>query len=188
MDINNYKGRGKDKISGEYRPIRYLPNVSEWVGKIYMYEDETDQYTADDVLGGLTGIDNAQSQALANRTYFLKDKLMKLAEVVSAMQLAISPMMTSMKKLVIQSEAVTDWEHEARLVLEPSAEADALYEQIRGKVPRVVLSLESGYVVSPTLKITLENGKVFFIRTDGETVIVPKVEDFSDTDDDEEEE
>ena len=185
MDYTSYKGRGKDKISGEYRPIRYLPNVSEWVGKIYMLEDESDQYSADDVLGGVGGIDNAQPQALANRTYYLKDTLVKIGEVISAMQLALAPMLTTIKKLVIQKNTVTDWEHDAWLTMKSSTEADQFYERIKGSVPRIILTFDNGYVQNPIFRVTLENSKVFFIRTDGVTVLVPRVEDFLDFGDDE---
>lgn len=183
MEYTHYKGRGKDKISGEIRPVTYLPNISEWVGKIYCLEDETDRYSADDVLGGVGGVDNAQGQALANRTYFLKDSLVKMGEIISAMQLAMQPMLTTIKKLVIQQNEVTDYLHEAWLYLGDDAEAQRFYRQIVGIVPELIITFEGGsYVKRPIFELSFEDGRTFFIRTDGVTVIVPKVEDFLDFD------
>ena len=178
MDYGSYRGRGRDKMSGAFRPIGYLPETSEWVDKIYRLEDETDQYTADDVLGGVDGIDNAAPQALANRTRFLKDQLVLFATILSAMQDALSPVMATIKRLAIQKEAPTDpkivW-----LQLEEGASAEHIYNVAAQRTPLLVVTLENGQqMVNPVLEMTLEDGRTFYVRTDGVNVTVPKVSEY----------
>lgn len=179
MDYSTYKGRGRNKISGAERPVTYLPNVAEWVSKVYCIECDNEIYSADDVLGGVNGVDNAQGQALANRTYFLKENVIRLMTVVSAMQLVLSPMLTTIKKFSIQPDAPTDWEHESWLQLEDSAETRQLYAQIEGKLPTIKLTLTNGQTITkPIFNIELDDGRTFYIRTDVSSVLVPKVEEY----------
>lgn len=184
MDYSTYRGRGKDKITGELRPISYLPNVSEWVGRVYCLEDESDRYSADDVLGGLSGIDNAQAQALANRTYFLKDGFVRLAEIITAMQLALEPTLTTIKNLAVQELEITDYKHQAWMGMGSDPDARSFYSSFAGTIPRVSFTFSGGSVVNPIIEISLENGKTFFIRTDGKSVIIPSVDEFLDLGDD----
>lgn len=181
MNYGSYKGRGKNKQTGHERPMTYLPSESEWVSNVYCLEEETDQYSADDVMGGANGISNAPTQALANRTVFLKDNLIRLAEVLSAVQEALSPLLNTIKSLKVQEQAVTNWDHEAQLKLENTAEAQRLYESISGKVPAITLTCANGVVFShPIIEITLETNRTVFIRTDGSSVLVPNIHEVLD--------
>ena len=181
MDYNSYQGRARHKQLGYEKAITYLPNVLEWVDRVYCFEAETDQYTADQVLGGLNGIDNAPTQALANRTYYLKDKLVRLAEVVSAIQVALSPLLTTIKTLKIQESEVEGYDYQAWLAFEPSEEATELYSEIAGKVPTIKVEFEGGsYVLNPIFELTLENGRTVIIRTDGQSSLVPSVDTYMD--------
>ena len=176
MDYSKYRGRGRDKTSGVERPLTYLPNETEWVEKIYCVESDDGIYSGDEVLGGVQGVDNAQAQALSNRTNWLYEqmgeletKLNEIDSILSILQVKIAPILSTIKKLAIQAEPVTDWEHYAWWQPEATAEARALLEEIEGKLPTLTFKREDGSVLTnPVLKVTFENGKEFYIRLDGQ--------------------
>ena len=185
MNYEDYAGRGTDKYTGALRPLTYLPNTSEWVKNILCLEAETNQYTADEVLGGLYGIDNAPAQALANRTEFVRLNLVRLGDIVQAMISALEPMLTTIKKLRVQEFDVDiDYTHEAWLSLGNSPQATTIYTAFASKEkPSVQLIVETGVTrQNPTFEMTLENGRVIWLRTDGTTSIVPNVDDILDPD------
>ena len=181
MDYNTYQGLGHDKYSGFTRTLTYLPNAQEWVDRILCIEAETSQNYADEVLGGLSGVSNAQAQALANRTYFLRDNLVKLSEIVIAMQEALGPLITTIKALVVSHIEPTDWVHQAWLGFENTQ----AYQQWRASwtsdIPEFQLYYQNGtYVRYPILEVTCEDGKTYFLRTDGTEHRVPTVEEYLD--------
>lgn len=168
MDYTLYQGRGTNKSTGVARPITYLPNTSEWVEQIYALAAESSGYSADKVLGGVDGIANAPIQALANRTYFLKDYIVRIATVLNAIQVALAPTLKTVKALKYQPGAVDDPDHEALL---------KLTVDLNGK--DMTVDFENGtYVVNPILELTLENGNTFYLRTDGLSSIVPNINTF----------
>ena len=137
------------------------------------------------MLGGLYGIDNAPAQALANRTEFVRLNLVRLGDIVQAMISALEPMLTTIKKLRVQEFDVDiDYTHEAWLSLGNSPQATAIYTAFASKEkPSVQLIVETGVTrQNPTFEMTLENGRVIWLRTDGTTSIVPNVDDILDPD------
>ncbi len=184
MDYTLYQGRGTDKITGALRPLAYLPNTSEWVPGIYCLEAEDSRYQADEVLGGVTGIDNAQAQALSNRTQFLRVNLARLANIVAAMQLAMGPMLRTIKTLKISHTEPTDTDYSAWMDLERNGASDSLFAQMASDaVFDLRLEYQNGtYSKSPVLELTESTGAIWYIRTDGTTVLIDAVEDQLDAD------
>lgn len=181
MDYNIYQGLGRDKYSGFVRPLTYLPNAQEWVDRVLCLEAETAQYQADEVLGGLSGISNAQAQALANRTFFLRDNLVKLSEIVIAMQEALGPLITTIKALIISHIEPSDWVHQAWLGFENDEAYQAWRAQWTSAIPTFeVYYLNGTHVRFPILEVTCEDGKTYFLRTDGTEHRVPAVEEYLD--------
>lgn len=183
MDYSYYRGRGIHKRTGYTRPLTYLPNVVEWPQDIICLEAENELFTADEVLGGQAGISNAQAQALANRTAFLKDNLFKLTSIVIAMQNALAPYLANIKGLVVGVEPPDDWEHFAWLAFNDDAEYQQWRAQWQSDKPAIDMDLENGASVNmPVIELHCEDGKVYVIRADGTVYTVPDVQDELDPD------
>lgn len=180
MDYTQYIGRGTDQLTGQPRPISYLPNVSEWVDRVYCWETESgDVYSADQVLGGTYGVANAPIQAVANRTFFLRENMSKIAQVINAMQIALGPLLTTIKKLLIQRSSEYNHETEAWLYLGDSPAARQIYNDVAAKpAPDFKIWFSNGtYFANPTIKLTLENAAVYWLKTDGSAISIISVED-----------
>lgn len=184
MDYTQYQGFGRNKVTGQVRPLSYLPNTSEWVGYILCLEADSGAYKPDQVLGGAEGISNAQAQALSNRTQFLRTNLSRLAAIVSAMQEALAPSLRAIKTLKITHTEPSDPDYSAWLDLEYTPETEAfLGTMVDPAAFDCKIYFDNGtYAQSPVLEITEQTGKTFFIRTDGTSILVESVEDQLDSD------
>ena len=179
MNYGIYQGRGCDKFSGVRRPDSFLPKTAEWVDKILCLESENTQYEADKVLGGAEGIANAPLQALANRTQFLFNNLVKVVEILNAMNYALAPQMEAIKTMLCQLNQPTDYTHYSWLYLGNSNEAKQIYNNFAAEdTPDVILTLENGNSIrNPMFEIVLEGGKSIFVRTDGHINTIPPISD-----------
>ena len=165
MDYSVYKGRGINKVTHVDRPITYLANQSEWVDRIYCIEAEDNVYTADKVLGSTYGVTNAPIQALANRTYYLKEYVDRLTDHLNALLIAISPQLSNIKAIVVSTTAPTDTEHFAWLNYGVNVDQ-----------PTFKFTFDNGTTTTnPVLKLTLENGRIVYLRTDGNSADITPI-------------
>ena len=81
MAINerNYVGFALNPTTGHPHRIRHLPRMIDWEPAVYMYE-AGDKFVAD-----IDGIDNLPGQQLANRTEYLYEQNLLLAEACRSM-------------------------------------------------------------------------------------------------------
>lgn len=177
MDYASYRGRGRDKLSGAARPLTYLTEAAEWVDQILCIEDENDQYYADEVLGGSNGIVNAPTNALTNRTLFLRNFAYRLADVVSALNLTLAPLLQTIKtlKIGIDNEP-SDYTSLAWLQFPDTQTARDWIDGWTTDPPVVRLEYEDGEAFDdPFFELTLDDGRVFYLRTDGQSYIIPDI-------------
>ena len=179
MDYSVYQGRGTHKITGQRRPDTFLPNVDEWADGILCLEAENDPYTADEVLGGVQGIDNAPTQAVANRTVFLLKRMYELGVIIDSMQTALGPMLTTIKKLNIRritpQEEPTfnyNYDYNAWMQYENTPAGDAAHATLPSQY-HLSIAVEGGqYVENPTFMITDQTGRTVYIKTNGDSVFI----------------
>ena len=158
MNYEDYRGRGTHKVTNRDRPVTTLENISEWVQDVYCLEGEDNIYTADKVLGGRDGVSNAPIQALTNRTTYLKDAVVKLTEYIRALQIATQTLLDNVKSVIVSKSAPSDTVHQAWIKVANNVNYTTGFK----------LVLANGNVISnPIFRVTLENGRVIYIRTDG---------------------
>ena len=156
MDYTTYVGRGVHKVTNRDRPVTTLENISEWVDEIYCLEAGDNVYTPDKILGGRDGVANAQAQALANRTNYLRETVLKCVAYVNALQNALSAHLSNVKAALV---AKTD-------------PADNKYFWMKSTKNLASITfkftLADGRVIDlPVLRLSLETGRVIYVRTDG---------------------
>ena len=156
MDYTTYEGRGVHKVTNKDRPVTTLENISEWVDDIYCIAAGDNVYTADKILGGREGVANAQAQALANRTNYLRDTVLKCVAYVNALQNALSAQLSNVKAAIV---AKTDPNNDKYFWMKADRNLESTSFQI---------TLDGGRVINqPVIRLVLENGRVLYIRTDG---------------------
>lgn len=160
MDYTRYQGLGRRKSDGKTRDLTFLDSVSEWVPEILCLATDTGAHTEDKVLGGIDGVANAQAQALANRTVFLRNSVQQLSAIISTLMLNLAPQLSLSKNLVVSKAAPKDWTYKAWLNVGVESPSPSI---------RFVFDDRSD-VINPTLRLTLDDGKIIFIRTDGQSV------------------
>ena len=171
MDYNIYSGYGAKKTDGSQRAPTYLSEESEWTENILCLERDTAEHGADLILGGANGIVNAPMQALANRTVYLRNAIQQLASVVKILTLNLSSYMSTIKNLYVATTKPADFTYNAWLSFQGADDPPVPLQH------EVVVVTEAQYegaytqrLTAPTLRLVCDNGDVFFIRTDGQSV------------------
>lgn len=168
MDYDLYRGFGANKTNGARRDLTYLDEENSWSEQILCIERDSGAHYADQILGGLDGVANAQAQALANRTLYLRDSVQQLAAMLRSLTNYLAPTMSCIKNLVVSPTAPDDTDHKAWLNMGSNwTYSEQPVFRLTLKAPSDDAASSS---VNPTFRIVLDDGNVFYLRTDGLSV------------------
>lgn len=168
MNYDLYQGFGANKTNGARRDLTFLDETSEWVEQVLCLARDTGAHHADQILGGSDGIANAPAQALANRTLYLRNSVQQLAAMIRSLTNLLAPTLSAMKNLVVAANKPSDTAHKAWLKMESGwTYSEQPTFRLTLKAPT---DIAAAAVENPTFRVVLDDGTVYYLRTDGQSV------------------
>ena len=165
VNYDDYTGYALDKTTGMRHAIKTLPETAEWEEGIYQFEN------GDKCIGGVGGIDNLPIQQLVNRSAYLLKLNKAQAQEITNLKAELKKVLEHVAVLVSRMASYSSYGLQASSdrPTTKSAWVQPEGQTIATETPITMqVELEDGTILqNPTIKVTGDDGNVYYISTDG---------------------